>query len=106
MVMVPPHIHLLFSAKYPCGTADLVRAGSPVAENVAAACFCAFDPAIPHHVRLILIAVLAYFISRVDMIPDMLVIIGFAGDVMISTTGLAAVRSNLTETHVSAVREF
>ena len=52
----------------------------PFAEDLAAAYFCAVDPATPSRVKGILFAALAYFVMPVDFIPDFITGLGFTDD--------------------------
>ena len=48
----------------------------PFAEELLTAYYCAFDRNTPTHVRVALIGALLYFISPLDLIPDVLPIVG------------------------------
>ncbi len=50
------------------------------AREAVAAFYCAFDPATPSRVRVMLLAALAYFILPADAIPDLLAGLGFTDD--------------------------
>ena len=76
----------------------------PFAEDVAAAYFCAFDPATPLRVRAMLMAALAYFVLPVDAIPDFIVGIGFADDATVLMTALTMLRAHLKPVHHEAAR--
>src|ERR1051325_3162515 len=52
----------------------------PFAEDIAAAYFCAIDPATPGRVRGILLAALAYFLLPWDIIPTFFIALGLMGD--------------------------
>lgn len=71
----------------------------PFLKDVVAAYYCAFDPATPAKVRWMLVAALAYFVSPIDLVPDMLPMIGFTDDVAVLSTVIALVRAHITEAH-------
>src|SRR4051812_8737936 len=52
----------------------------PFTEDLLAAYFCTLDPATPNRVRLVLAGAIAYFVMPLDIIPDILPVIGFADD--------------------------
>jgi hypothetical protein len=51
----------------------------PFASDVVTAYICALDPQTPAHVRGILLAALAYVILPIDLVPDLIAMIGFNG---------------------------
>jgi len=71
----------------------------PFAEDVLAAFYCAFDPATPLKVKGILLAALAYFIMPLDVIPDVLLGLGFTDDMAVLYTAISMIRSHMTQTH-------
>lgn len=77
----------------------------PFARDVVAGYYCAIDPASPRRVRGILLAALAYFVLPFDVIPDMLVGIGFTDDIAVLMAALTAVRTHITPAHRIAARE-
>ena len=76
----------------------------PFAEDLAAAYFCAVDPATPGRVRGILIAALAYFVLPVDIIPDFIAGIGFTDDAAVLATAIALVSSHIKPRHHKRAR--
>ncbi|MBK5199197.1 MAG: DUF1232 domain-containing protein [Methyloceanibacter sp.] len=74
----------------------------PFVEDLVAAYYCALDPATPMRVRGMLLAALAYFILPFDLIPDMIVGLGFADDAALLTAVLGLVASHITPTHRAA----
>lgn len=76
----------------------------PFAEEAAAAYFCAVDPATPARVRAILVAALAYFIMPADMIPDVLVGLGFTDDAAVFWAAWQAVSGHVTARHREKAR--
>ncbi|MBO1038445.1 YkvA family protein [Brucella pituitosa] len=83
------------------------RAGRmvPFMDEVVAAYYCALDQNTPTRVRMTLMAALAYFVLPFDVIPDMLVGIGFTDDVAVLMAALTAVRTHITPAHKIAARE-
>lgn len=77
----------------------------PFMEEVVAAYFCAFDPTTPRRVRATLLAALAYFVMPLDMIPDIMAVIGFTDDIAVLSIALAAVRSHIKPEHRQAARD-
>lgn len=76
----------------------------PFAEDLAAAYYCALDPATPHRVRAALLAALAYFVLPFDAVPDFLVGIGFSDDITVLVATIALVRAHITESHRERAR--
>jgi uncharacterized membrane protein YkvA (DUF1232 family) len=77
----------------------------PFAEDVVAAWYCAFDPATPIKVKGTLIAALAYFILPVDVIPDVILGLGFTDDLAVLMTAMTLIRSHVTQAHRDRARE-
>lgn len=71
----------------------------PFSQDVAAAWFCATDPATPRRVRLILLGALAYFVMPLDAITDMLPLIGFTDDAAVIAAAIATVAGSITPEH-------
>jgi uncharacterized membrane protein YkvA (DUF1232 family) len=76
----------------------------PFAEELAAAYYCAFDPATPGKVRAMLMAALAYFVLPFDAIPDFLAGIGFADDAAVIAGTIALVAKHITPEHYAKAR--
>jgi uncharacterized membrane protein YkvA (DUF1232 family) len=74
-------------------------ASVPFAEDVVAAYYCAFDPATPLKVKGILLGALAYFILPFDVIPDVLLGLGFTDDMAVLYAAISMIRSNMTQYH-------
>ncbi|MCV9906368.1 YkvA family protein [Brucella sp. HL-2] len=83
------------------------RAGRmvPFMDEVVAAYYCALDQNTPTRARMTLMAALAYFVLPFDVIPDMLVGIGFTDDIAVLMAALTAVRTHITPAHKIAARE-
>jgi uncharacterized membrane protein YkvA (DUF1232 family) len=87
----------------------LKRAAShiPFAEELVAAYYCALDRRTPFRVRAMLLGALAYFVLPVDVVPDILVGIGFTDDVTVLLGMLGLVRAHITDEHrMAAQRAF
>eukprot|EP00873_Tetraselmis_striata_P024893 jgi/Tetstr1/445157/TSEL_032955.t1 len=77
----------------------------PFMEDVIAAYYCALDPATPSRVRGAILAALAYFVMPLDMIPDVLLGVGFTDDASLLMGVLALVRAHVRDEHLDAARE-
>lgn len=82
-----------------------VLARIPFAEDAMAAWYCAFDRQTPARVKAILLAALAYFIMPIDVIPDLLVGIGFTDDMAVLATAIGMIRSHIKDEHFEAARK-
>ena len=82
-----------------------VAARLPVAEDLLAAYYCAFDRATPLHVKATLVGAIAYFILPTDAIPDVLPVIGFTDDAAVLAAALRLVASHITPEHRTIARE-
>ena len=71
----------------------------PIIEEVVAGYYCAFDPNTPFKVRLTLIGALAYFVLPFDLVPDMMLGIGFSDDLALLAYVLKTVHASITDTH-------
>jgi uncharacterized membrane protein YkvA (DUF1232 family) len=85
-------------------TARRAAQAIPFMEDVVAGYYCAFDPATPRRVRLILVGALAYFVLPTDVMPDFLPLVGFTDDVTVLLTALGTVAGHITPTHRAAAR--
>jgi len=77
----------------------------PFAADAVAAYYCAFDPATPLRVKGILLAALAYFVMPVDVVPDMLLGLGFTDDLTVLVTAFGLIRNHLKPEHQERARE-
>jgi len=73
-------------------------------EDVVAAWYCAIDPATPRRVKLTLLAALAYFVAPVDLIPDVLPLLGFSDDAGVLLAAIALVGGHITQDHRDKAR--
>ena len=76
----------------------------PFLPDVVAAYYCALDPQTPAKVRLTLLAALAYFVSPVDLLPDLLPVIGFTDDAAVLMAAISMVRAHIGPDHHEAAR--
>ena len=77
----------------------------PFAEELAAAYFCAVDPATPGRVKGILFAALAYFVMPVDAIPDFVAGLGFTDDAAVLALAISMVSRNIKPAHFTLARQ-
>lgn len=82
----------------------MVAGHIPFAEDLAAAYFCAFDPATPSRVRGLLLAALAYFVLPFDAIPDFVAGLGFTDDAAVLAGAIALVAKHITAVHRQKAR--
>ncbi len=76
----------------------------PFAETAVAAYYCATDRATPLKVKGTLFAALAYFVLPLDVIPDMLLGLGFTDDMVVLVTAFNLIRSHLRSHHFERAR--
>jgi len=72
----------------------------PYADKLAAAYYCAMDPATPFKVRATLFGALAYFILPTDLIPDAILGLGFTDDITVLVTAFTMIRKHMTQEHL------
>jgi uncharacterized membrane protein YkvA (DUF1232 family) len=77
----------------------------PFAEDLLTAYYCAFDRKTPVHVRVALLAALAYFISPLDILPDFLPIVGLTDDAAVLAGAVKLVWDQIKPEHRDAARE-
>ena len=76
----------------------------PFTEELAAAYFCAVDPATPGRVKGILFAALAYFVVPTDAIPDFVAGLGFTDDAAVLALAISMVSRHVKPDHHSRAR--
>ena len=81
--------------------------GHRLAVEAHAAWLAARDPRVPSLARLLAIAVAAYALSPIDLIPDFIPVLGWLDDLLIVPLGLSVVRRLIpdplwTELHAAA----
>jgi uncharacterized membrane protein YkvA (DUF1232 family) len=77
----------------------------PFAEDLLTAYYCAFDRNTPSHVRVALIGALIYFISPLDVLPDVLPIVGLTDDAAVVAGAIKLVWDQIKPEHREAARE-
>ena len=82
-----------------------VLARVPFAEDAVAAWYCAFDATTPLRVRGLLLAALAYFVVPFDLVPDMVLGVGFTDDLTVLMTAIALVSANIRPEHRRRAQE-
>jgi uncharacterized membrane protein YkvA (DUF1232 family) len=82
-----------------------VLARVPFAEDLLAAYYCAFDRATPVRAKGILIGALAYFILPIDIVPDMLLGLGFTDDLAVLLAAFKVVSTHVTPAHRQRARD-
>lgn len=78
----------------------------PFADDLAAAYYCAIDPATPRKAKAVLMAALAYFVLPADTIPDVLAGFGFTDDATVLATALGIVGAQIRERHRRQARRL
>jgi uncharacterized membrane protein YkvA (DUF1232 family) len=82
-----------------------VAARLPFAEDLLSAYYCAFDRATPIQVKAALLGALAYFVLPVDLIPDILPVLGYADDAAVLAAALRLVATHIRPEHREAARQ-
>ena len=77
----------------------------PFADTLVAAWFCARDPETPPKVRAMLLAALAYFVTPIDMIPDVLLHLGFTDDAAVLAAVVSMVSTHIKPRHRTEARK-
>ncbi len=77
----------------------------PFAEKAVAAYYCAFDDDTPLRVKGVLLAALAYFIMPIDVVPDMIIGLGFTDDLTVLVTAYSLIHSHMKPEHIEKARE-
>lgn len=76
----------------------------PFVREAVAAYYCALDPRTPATAKGILIGALVYFVSPIDLVPDVLAVVGFTDDAAVLAAAIATVRRHLLPEHVDKAR--
>jgi uncharacterized membrane protein YkvA (DUF1232 family) len=93
----------------PPGFWDKVRANLhrvPFLEDAIAAYYCATDPATPVGVKAALVGALAYFVVPFDLVPDVLLAVGFTDDAAVIAAVIATMRKYITAEHTTRAKEW
>jgi uncharacterized membrane protein YkvA (DUF1232 family) len=86
------------------GKFQRLAAHLPFAEDLLTAYYCAFDRMTPSHVRVALIGALAYFVSPLDVLPDLLPILGLTDDAAVLAGAVRLVWGNIKPEHREAAQ--
>jgi uncharacterized membrane protein YkvA (DUF1232 family) len=78
----------------------------PFALDAAAMYYCLRDPKTPFWVKASIATSLAYFISPVDAIPDIIPVIGYADDATVVYTCMAIVHAHITSEHIGLAKKL
>ena len=82
-------------------------AGSvPFVVDALAMYYCMMDDDTPLHVKASILAALGYFISPIDVIPDILIPLGYTDDAAVVASTLALVKSYVKSIHYKQARAF
>ena len=77
----------------------------PFASHLVAAWYCAFDTGTPLRVKGILLAALAYFILPLDIVPDLVLGLGFTDDMTVLITALGLIKNHMRPEHYERAEE-
>ncbi len=78
----------------------------PFADDLAAAYYAARDPLTPVKAKAVLFAAAAYFVMPVDVIPDVVVGLGFTDDATVLATALSVVGMHVKDRHRALARKL
>ena len=78
----------------------------PFSEEAVAAFHCATDSATPLPIRATLFGALAYFVMPFDVIPDILLGLGYTDDAAVMLAAFTAARMHITEAHRERARAW
>ncbi|WP_223066746.1 YkvA family protein [Paenibacillus caui] len=78
----------------------------PFTKDVVALYYCAMDPNTPLYAKGVALAALAYFISPVDAVPDVIAGLGFTDDAGAVITALKVLGHHITEEHRAKAKAF
>lgn len=78
----------------------------PFADDLSASWYCAQDAETPLKVKLVLLAALGYFVVPADLLPDVIMGLGFTDDATVLATALGIVGSHIQPRHRRAARRL
>jgi uncharacterized membrane protein YkvA (DUF1232 family) len=78
----------------------------PFLKDTVAMYFCMIDSHTSIYAKGVIAGALAYFLSPIDVIPDVIVGLGFTDDACVIATALATVRSEVNEAHWQKAEHF
>ena len=76
----------------------------PFAEDLLTAYYCAFDRQTPNQVRAALLGALAYFVLPINLVPDLLPVVGFTDDAAVLAAAIRMVWVHIQPAHRDAAR--
>lgn len=77
----------------------------PFADDVVAMWYCAMDRSTPSKVKVSIIGALAYLVLPMDVIPDVIVGLGFSDDITVLAAVLAMATTYIKPEHREKARE-
>ena len=78
----------------------------PFADDLAAAYYAARDPLTPVKAKAVLFGAAAYFVMPADLVPDVVVGLGFTDDATVLATALSVVGMHVKERHRAMARKL
>lgn len=81
------------------------KVGKNLLEPVLKLYYAARDQHTPVWAKAVIIGALGYFISPIDLIPDMIPVIGYADDAAVVAAAVATVAAHIKEEHTKKARE-
>ena len=78
----------------------------PFADDLAAAYYAARDPLTPVKAKAVLFGAAAYFVMPADLVPDVVVGLGFTDDATVLATALSVVGMHVKERHQAMARKL
>jgi len=83
-----------------------VAAKIPFAADAVSVYYCARDPATPTRAKAMMLAALAYFVMPADVIPDVLVGVGFTDDAAVLAALIGLLGRHIKAEHRARAREM
>lgn len=81
------------------------KVGKNLLEPVLKLYYAALDQDTPTWAKTVMIGALGYFISPIDLIPDVIPVIGYADDAAVIAAAVATVAAHIKEDHAKKARE-
>ncbi|MBY9066431.1 DUF1232 domain-containing protein [Hyphomonas sp. WL0036] len=78
----------------------------PFADDLAAAYYAARDPLTPVKAKAVLFGAAAYFVMPADLVPDVVVGLGFTDDATVLATALSVVGMHVKDRHRAMARRL
>jgi uncharacterized membrane protein YkvA (DUF1232 family) len=77
----------------------------PFAHDLLAAYYATLDPATPARVRAVLMGALAYFVLPADLVPDVLIALGYTDDAAVLAAAVRALAPHILPAHHHRARQ-